>query len=74
MAVGTRMLLRSRGCLCAALNMPSLYHTIAGTQKGHQHKHFIGIALPYWASLQGGGFIWDIPILIFALLMCFLGP
>ena len=26
--------------------------------------NFIGISLPYWASL--GGFIWDIPILIFA--------
>ena len=25
--------------------------TILGTQKRHKHKHFIGIALPYWASL-----------------------
>ena len=26
-----------------------------GTQTGHKHKHFIGISLPYWASLSKGG-------------------
>ena len=38
-----------------------------GTQKENKHKHFIGISLPYWASLLRG-FIWDIPILMFAYL------
>ena len=40
-----------------------------GTPKGHKHKHFMGISLPYWASLQGG-FIWDSNFCLCA----FLGP
>ena len=42
------------------------------TQEGHKHKHFIGISLPYWPSFSRG-FIWDIPILVFAYVF-FWGP
>ena len=41
-----------------------------GTQKGPKHKHFIGISLPYWVSLEGD--LDGISLSIF-LLMCFFG-
>ena len=41
-----------------------------GTQKAHKHKHFIGISLPYWASLRGG--LYGISLSL-CLLMCLLG-
>ena len=43
-----------------------------GTPKAHKHKHFIGISLLYWRFFIRG-FIWDIPILIFAHVL-FWGP
>ena len=57
-----------------------------GLHYAHKHKHFIGISLLCWASLERvymgypyfiglhyKGFIWDIPILIFAYVL-FWGP
>ena len=38
----------------------------SGTQKAHKHKHFMGIDIPILKGFIITGFIWDIPILIFA--------
>ena len=27
------------------------WESLLGTQQAHKHKHFMGISLPYWASL-----------------------
>ena len=40
------------------------------TQRGHKHRHFIGISLPGFIIR---GFIWDILMLIFACAVCW-GP
>ena len=38
--------------------------------RAYKHKHFMGISLPYWASLYGG--LYEISLSLF-LLMCFFG-
>ena len=37
------------------------------------YKHFMGISLPFWGFIIRG-FIWDIPILIFAYVLFWGGP